>query len=85
MARKINIPFHEVDAHNVIPAWLVSRKQEFAEHTLRRKLHKMLPEFMDDFAPIKKQRLKLTPTAQRVQWNDILKTLQTDRSVPKVA
>jgi deoxyribodipyrimidine photo-lyase len=45
----------------------------------------MLPEFMDDFAPIKKQKLKLTLTAPRVQWNDVLTTLKTDRSVPEVA
>jgi deoxyribodipyrimidine photo-lyase len=57
VARKINIPFHEVDAHNIIPAWLVSQKQEF----------------------------KLTLTAPRVQWNDVLTTLKTDRSVPEVA
>ena len=34
---KIQIPFFQVDAHNVIPVWKSSDKKEFAAHTLRKK------------------------------------------------
>ncbi len=45
----VAVPIHEVDAHNVVPAWLVSDKQEFAAYTFRRKVHKLLPEFLVKF------------------------------------
>ena len=32
----------EVDAHNIVPVWRLSDKQEFAAHTARRKLHKVI-------------------------------------------
>jgi Deoxyribodipyrimidine photolyase len=46
LVSEINIPFEIVDAHNIIPTWTVSEKQEFAAHTLRRKIHLLLDEFM---------------------------------------
>lgn len=35
-----------VDTHNIIPAWFLSTKQEFAAHTIRRKVHQHLPSFL---------------------------------------
>lgn len=35
-----------VDTHNIIPAQLVTDKQEFAAHTIRRKVHKQLARFL---------------------------------------
>ena len=46
---KISIPYYTVDAHNVVPAWVVSQKTEFAAYTIRPKINKLLPEFLDDF------------------------------------
>ena len=46
MAKKIDIPFHEVDAHNVVPCWLASDKREYGARTIRSKIHKKLPEFL---------------------------------------
>jgi len=34
-----------VDTHNIIPAWIVSDKQEFAAHTMRRKVHLALEKY----------------------------------------
>ena len=45
----IHIPHHEVDAHNIIPCWLASDKQEFAAYTIRPKIKRLLPEFLTDF------------------------------------
>jgi deoxyribodipyrimidine photo-lyase len=46
---EIGIPFFEVDAHNVVPCWKASPKQEYAAHTFRPKLYGLLPEFLEEF------------------------------------
>lgn len=35
-----------IDTHNIIPVWITSDKQEFAAHTIRRKIHKLLPQYL---------------------------------------
>ena len=42
-------PLLEVDAHNVVPCTLASGKREYAAATLRPKLHRLLPEFLEPF------------------------------------
>jgi len=44
-----NIPFHEVDAHNLIPAWVASDKLEFAAYKIRPKIKKLLPEYLVEY------------------------------------
>lgn len=56
VARSIDIPFEEVDAHNVVPVWVASEKQEFAVRTIRPKIHKNLREYLEEFPRIKKQK-----------------------------
>ena len=43
------IPFLEVDAHNIVPCRAASLKQEYGAYTLRPKINRLLPEFLDDF------------------------------------
>jgi deoxyribodipyrimidine photo-lyase len=45
----ISVPFHEVDAHNVVPVWVASDKKEVGARTLRPKIHKHLPEFLREY------------------------------------
>lgn len=58
---KISIPFDEVDTHNIVPVWVTSTKQEFAARTIRPKIQKQLPMFLDDFIlpKLKNQSTKL--------------------------
>lgn len=49
VADRVEIPFHEVDAHNIVPCWIASQKQEWSAHTFRLKLKKHLSEFMEEF------------------------------------
>ena len=49
VARRLSIPIHEVDAHNVVPCWLASDRREFSAATIRPKIHRLLPTFLDDF------------------------------------
>ena len=39
-------PLIEVDAHNVVPVWVASDKQEVGARTLRRKITDRLPEYL---------------------------------------
>ena len=49
IAQRNKISFYEVDAHNVIPCWLASPKQEWAAYSFRPKVHHLLFEFLDEF------------------------------------
>lgn len=49
VAPEIEIPFFEVDAHNIVPCWEASQKQEYAAYTLRPKLYRLLPEFLEEY------------------------------------
>lgn len=49
VARAIDIPMVEVDAHNIVPCWIASDHQEFGAYTLRPKIRKLLPVFLTDF------------------------------------
>ncbi len=51
--RGIQIPFHEVDAHNIIPARFISPKEEYSAFTLRRKTSKILDHFLLEMPLVK--------------------------------
>ena len=58
LAKKIASEFsgstYVVDTHNVIPVWLASDKQEFAAHTMRRKVHAALENYLKEPGAITK-------------------------------
>ena len=47
--------FVEVDAHNIVPAWIASSKQEVGARTLRGKIHSSLPTYMTSFPRMSQQ------------------------------
>ena len=49
---EINIQFYEVDAHNIIPCWSASGKQEFGAYTLRPKINRLLPIYLEEYPEI---------------------------------
>ncbi len=69
VAHKIDIPFHEVDAHNIVPCRIASTKQEYGAYTLRPKIYRLLPEFLDKFSPIKKHPFLWECQVNTVDWN----------------
>jgi len=48
----IDVSWHEVDAHNIVPCWIASPKLEYAAYTLRPKLNKLLPHFLEEIPQI---------------------------------
>jgi len=83
VAKKITIPFFEVDAHNIVPCLYVSEKIEFAAHTIRPKIHKALIEFMDEFPSLKKMS-KGEISSDKTDWNKSLKSLMINFDIKEV-
>ncbi len=49
LLKKLEISIYEVDTHNIVPVWIASQKQEFGAYTIRPKINKLLPEYLDEF------------------------------------
>lgn len=53
-ARALNIPLLEVDAHNIVPCWVASQKQEYGAYTFRPKLKRLMETFLVEFPALLK-------------------------------
>lgn len=84
VANRIEIPFYEVDAHNIVPCFYVSDKTEFSARTIRPKIHKLLPEFLDDFPPLQKMKQSANLNVIKADWNSVTKSLKINRGVKEV-
>ncbi|MBE0571235.1 MAG: deoxyribodipyrimidine photo-lyase [Ignavibacteriaceae bacterium] len=84
VAKKIEIPFYEVDAHNIVPCLIASNKTEFGAYTIRPKIHKLLPEFLDEFPSIKKMKKTESLTSDKVDWGKTISSLKINREVKEV-
>ncbi len=79
---QIEIPVDEVDAHNIVPCWLASDKLEYGASTIRKKISRQLPEFLDDFPPLIGQRGSFH--THRINWEVVAITVQTDHGIRPV-
>jgi len=84
VAKLISIPFFQVDAHNIIPVWLSSDKQEWGAYTFRPKLLKLLPEYLIEFPKVIKHPFKTSNLTPNIILNNILSELEIDRKVKSV-
>lgn len=85
IGRRIPVPFLEVDAHNIVPCWITSSKQEYGAYTLRPKLHRLLPEFLTAFPVLRRHPLAWPGRVPAVDWTAVRKSLTIARSVPEVS
>jgi deoxyribodipyrimidine photo-lyase len=85
VSKKTNIPFYEVDAHNVVPCFYVSQKQEFGAYTIRPKIHKSLPEFLAEFSKLKKMKSSTALSSNKIEWEKIYASLKADENVKPVS
>lgn len=83
VAKKINIPFFEVDAHNIVPCLFISNKVEFGAYTIRPKIHKALPEFLDEFPELKKMKSSELQS-EKINWTEIINSLEVNKKVKEV-
>ncbi len=83
VAQKINIPFHEVDAHNIVPCLIASNKTEFGAYTIRPKINRLLPEFLVEFPET--IRMKTAEfSAPSINWESLRKNLSINFDVGEV-
>ena len=81
LAKKLPITFYEVDAHNIIPCWATSPKQEYAAYTIRPKIKKLLPEYLTDIPQFKKHPFPPDKQAKPIDWQRASESLKIDRSI----
>lgn len=93
VASAISAPFHQVDAHNIVPCWEASNKLEFAAYTIRPKIVRQLPTFLTKFPTLQKQDASdVIPSetrnaarnAARNDWSTIRSTLRINTNVGPV-
>ncbi len=78
----LDIPFYEVDAHNICPCRQTSPKQEFAARTIRPKIHKLLIEYLTEFPELETQHQELSQPKN--DWEGFHKYLNIDTSVKPI-
>ncbi|CAG0913578.1 unnamed protein product [Notodromas monacha] len=73
-----------VDAHNVVPVWIASEKQEYAARTIRPKIHRNLDSYLTEFPPIQKHPYPPVVKPEAIDWENVENNLEVDRSVEDV-
>jgi len=81
--RRIDIPAYQVDAHNIVPVWITSDKQEYSARTIRPKIMKLLPEFLTPFPQLRTQQ-PFSATIGQVDWRKTQAGLSVKKSVPGI-
>ncbi len=82
--KEISVPAYEVDAHNIIPCWAASPKQEFAAYTFRPKVKRQLSAFLDKIPHVRKHPFSSAEKFQKINWKIVEGNIKVDRSVQEV-
>jgi len=77
----LTIPWVEIDAHNIVPVWTASQKREYGAYTLRPKLLRLLPEYLEEFPPIIRHPFAPATAAPPAAWDRASATLRIDARV----
>ena len=80
---RIKTAFYEVDAHNIVPCWVASDKQEYGAYTIRGKISKALPEFLTGFPGLQKHRYAWREKAEN-DYESGLKSTQARSRAPEI-
>jgi deoxyribodipyrimidine photo-lyase len=81
---KNEVNLTEVDSHNIVPCRKASNKLEFGAYTLRPKIKKLLPEFLDPFPQIRPQPNQDNFYSQNIDFKSVLSNLNVNDSVSPV-
>jgi deoxyribodipyrimidine photo-lyase len=85
VARRIDVPLHEVDAHNIIPCRQASQKQEYAAYTIRPKIRKLVNEYLVEFPEFPRRSAKWMTGRSGNDWSTARRSLKVDTGVPEVS
>jgi deoxyribodipyrimidine photo-lyase len=84
IAKHIEVPFAEVDAHNIVPCFAASPKAEFGAHTLRPKITKQLVKYLDEFPNLPAHPYAYKGSVERIDWKKISRLKGIDESVKAI-
>lgn len=73
-----SISLHQVDAHNIVPIWVTSEKQEYAARTIRPKVTKNLPEFLTQFPPVIEHPVDIKGKVGKANFEAVYNSLEVD-------
>ncbi|KAL3743189.1 hypothetical protein ACJRO7_018484 [Eucalyptus globulus] len=81
-----SVTVHEVDAHNIVPAWVASQKLEYSAKTIRGKINKMLPEYLIDFPTLQPSSRRWDTTHRSIDWDNLIAdVLRKGAEVPELS
>nr|CAX73098.1 photorepair [Schistosoma japonicum] len=79
-----NIPFCQVDAHNIVPVWHASDHLEYAARTIRPSLHQKANTLMTEFPPLIKHPCYHQYDLPPIDWDYWMSEFSGDISVKPV-
>ncbi len=82
IAAAVDLPFYEVDAHNVIPAWIASTKREYAAATFRPKFRRLVDDFLTEIPPPIRHPSASGVMAPPIEVNQVLTRIHNRRAAP---
>ena len=85
IAKKLNIPMHIIDAHNIVPIWSASDKQEYAAYTIRPKLLSKLDDFLTPIKKIERHPYKYVGVSDVFDSELLINNLKIDLSVGELS
>lgn len=80
-----DVRMYEVDAHNIVPCWEASGKQEAGAYTLRPKIKKSLTEYLSDFPDVKRHPYTAERCYDSSDWGELTSFIKADKSVGPVS
>ena len=87
VARQAACRVVQVESDVIVPLRVVSNKAEYAARTIRPKIHRHLPDYLNDFQPTAVRKPSLNLAIDGIDLTDldsVLQRLKLDRSVPAV-
>jgi deoxyribodipyrimidine photo-lyase len=84
VASRLGVSLEEVDAHNVVPCWVASPKAEYGAYTLRPKLKRLLPAFLEEFPAPARHPVGWPGERPEIPWQELPAALDLDAAVPEV-
>jgi deoxyribodipyrimidine photo-lyase len=81
VSTQLEVACIEVDAHNVVPVWQASPKQEIGARTLRPKINAALPEFLEEFPQL---TLARPSKSSAVDWQAVREYTRAVAAIPPI-
>jgi deoxyribodipyrimidine photo-lyase len=84
ISSSIAVPFVEVDAHNIVPCWVASPKQEYGAYTIRPKIRRLLGEYLEEMPRLVEPPVPRASPLTALDWVKVMKGLKVDASVKEI-